>query len=215
MVSTRIVVVLPGAVRAEQAEDLAGAHLEGDPGHGLDRAEADDEPVDLDHALGALLDAREHGHRVASSWLRVRRASAAFSVSRTSCTRSSASSEASTSAKNCCRCAAHARDELAALGGQPDQDRAAVALLAAALGQAELLEPVDEPRRGRVVDADAVGQLAHPQAVVLGQQLERAQLAGRQLRPQLGVQRGVQPAAGEDRAELAPAGGELGGERSQ
>ena len=93
---------LARAVRAEQAEDLAGADLEAHARDRLDVAEADHEAVDLDDPL-ELLDARERRHRVASSSLRVRRASAAFSVSRTSWIRSSGSSVASTSAKNCWR----------------------------------------------------------------------------------------------------------------
>ena len=58
--------------------------------------------------------------------------------------------------------------------GEPDDGRAPVALEAVPLGEPELLEPVDEPRRGRLVDADAVGELADPQPVVLGQHVERA-----------------------------------------
>jgi hypothetical protein len=37
---------LPGAVRPEQTEDLAGADSERDPAQSLDLAEPDDQPVD-------------------------------------------------------------------------------------------------------------------------------------------------------------------------
>jgi hypothetical protein len=83
------------------------------------------------------------------------------------------------------------------------------------LDQVELFEPVDHPRRRRVVDPDAGGELADPQAGALADQRQRPQLARGELRPKLGVQGGVQASAGEDRPELAPAARELFGQRFQ
>src|SRR5262245_822826 len=97
---------LARAVRAEQSERLAGRHVEADPGHGLDLAEANGEPVDEDDLLGALLGARERGHRATSSSVRVRSTSAALAVSCTSSARSSGSSASSTSQKKSRRCSA-------------------------------------------------------------------------------------------------------------
>jgi hypothetical protein len=104
-----------------------------------------------------------------------------------------------------------ALDDPLTLGREPDDDRAAVVHRAAPLGNSQLLEPVDEPCRGRVVDADPGGELADAQAPVLGQEVERAQLARRQLDAEAGMERGVQAPAGQDGRELTPALGELRG----
>jgi hypothetical protein len=41
------------------------------------------------------------------------------------------------------------------------------------LGEPELLQPVDEARRRRIVDPDSVGELADAEPAVLRQQVER------------------------------------------
>ena len=52
-----MVLLLPAPFGPEQAEQFAGAEVEGQPVHGRERAVADDEILDADGRLA-------HGHRV-------------------------------------------------------------------------------------------------------------------------------------------------------
>ena len=97
VVRTRIVVVLPAPLGPRRPNASPAATSNEIHRDRLERAEAHDEVVDDDDALGALLRARERAHRPTSASLRARRTSAAFAVRLTSCSRSSGSSASSTS----------------------------------------------------------------------------------------------------------------------
>ncbi len=101
----------------------------------------------------------------------------------------------------------HLGGEPRAGGGQHDLGRAAVVGVAPSACDARGLEPVGEPRRGRLVDAHPRGELADAKPAV-GERIERAELRRRE--PRVGAQRREQPAAGEDPAERAPVARELG-----
>ena len=100
------------------------------------------------------------------------------------------------------------RHELLPGARQPDGRRPPVSGLAAPFGDAHSLEPVDEPRRRRVVDSDPVRQFSDAQATVRKQR-QGPDLARRQLPRQARMQRREQPAAAQYRAELVPALREL------